>query len=136
MREIKLRAWHLKEHKMYFRAYQKISHILLCEDDHGSHEGKGTAVKTAGYDDCEMLESTGLEDKKGKEIFEGDILRVTRKGKTFQGILEGVPDMFRSRGLHPLHELLVKFGIEDKEENLEIEVLGNRYENPELFLQH
>lgn len=121
---------------MYYRGYQKISHVLLCRDDEGKAEGKGFPVLRASYADCDLLESTGVEDKNHKEIFEGDILRIKIGTKTFQGVLEGIPDMFRSRRLHPLHELLEQFGIADDEQNLEFEILGNRYENSELLLNH
>ena len=130
VREIKFRAWHLKERKMYFRGYQKLTHVLLCEDDAGQNGGKGRPVKRAAYDECELLEGTGLSDQNGREIFEGDILRIRLKNKTFTGVAGPVPDMFRSRKLHPLHDLLVQHGLKGDEEELEIEVLGNRCETP------
>ena len=128
MREIKFRVWHIQEKKMYFLGYQKLSHILLCDDDHGSNEGKGVPVKRAAYSDCEMLESTGIIDISGKEIFEGDIVRVRLAGKFFEGVVGPVPDMFRSRKLHPLHDLIAQHDISDDEENMKIEIIGNRFE--------
>ena len=63
MSEIKFRAWDREERKMYFRAYQKMFHVLLCDDDHGTRGGKGVPVKRADYESCDLLESTTLEDK-------------------------------------------------------------------------
>jgi hypothetical protein len=44
-----------------------------------------------------------------------------------------VPDMFGSRKLHPLAELLKKYGITGNPDSSELEVLGNEFENPELL---
>ena len=128
MRDIQFRVWHRKEKKMYYRGYQKWFYVLLCEDDRGTNQGKGKPVKRAGYDDCVFLESTGLTDKFGMEIFEGDFVRITCGAVTAEGLVEPVPDMFKSRGLHPLHSLLERHGLPDTIENLEMKVTGNRYE--------
>lgn len=133
IREIKFRVWHKKEKKMYARGYQKWFHVLLCEDDGGTAGGRGIPVKRESYDPCEFLEGTGIEDIHGREVYEGDIVRVSSGTLTFTGIVGEVPDMFRSRGLHPLHGLLSRHGLGDKIEDLRVEVLGNRFENLNLM---
>ncbi|MSR78374.1 MAG: hypothetical protein EXS63_09170 [Candidatus Omnitrophica bacterium] len=130
MRDIKFRVWYLPEKKMYYRGYQKLTHILLCEDDQGKEQGSGTPVWHAPYQDCEMLECTDIEDLKGRLIFEGDIVRAVWNGKSFLGEAGPVPDMFKSRSLHPLHSLFERFGIPDDAKDLTLEILGNRYEHP------
>ena len=132
MKELKFRAWHLKENKMYYRGYQKLFHALLCEKDPKDENGPGKPVKRVPYGDCFLLESTSLLDKKGRELFEGDIVRVRLKDKEFTGVVGPVPDMFGSRKLHPLEGLLKENGITGNPDNLDIEVLGNKYENPDL----
>ncbi len=130
MKDIKFRAWHHPENKMYYRGYQKWLHVLLCEDDRGENDGRGRPVKRARYADCTLLESTGMLDKNHKEVYEGDIVRIHYKGKEFVDVVDSVPDMFGSRKLHPLAALLKKHGIPGSPENLDTEVLGNEYENP------
>ena len=135
MKDLKFRAWHVKENKMYYRGYQKFLHVLLCEKDAHDEHGAGKPVKRAPYADCFLLESTGLEDKHRLEIFEGDIVRVRQGEKIFTGLVGSVPDMFGSRKLHPLQGLLKKHGIAGNPDNLQMEVLGNEFENAELLKQ-
>ena len=111
MKNTKFKVWYLPEKKMYYRGYQKLLHVLLCEDDHGSADGNGKPVKRARYDDCQMLESSSVYDKNQLEIFEGDIVKVTYKGQSFVDCVESIEDMFGSRKIHPLQGLLLKHGI-------------------------
>lgn len=114
---------------MYYRGYQKFLHALLCDDDEGANDGRGRPVKRASYSDCIFLESTGLEDKNHREIFEGDIVRVRAGGRIFEGAVGPVPDMFGTRKLHPLESLLRANGVSGNPERLDLEVIGNEYEN-------
>ncbi len=130
MREIKFKVWYVPEQKMYYRGYQKLSYVLLCEADERNPE-KGRPVKKASYGDCELLESTGLEARGGREVFEGDIVRVYWDGDVLVGTVPPVPDMFKSRNLHPLHDLLSTWGIPGNPQDLDIEIIGNEYEGYE-----
>ena len=128
MKDVKFRVWHIPENKMYPVGYQKLLHVLLCEEDLGENEGRGRPVKRAKYKDCIFLESTGLRDKNGKEVFEGDRVRVRVQGKEFTGVVEAIPDSFGNKNAHPLGDLLKKNGILGNPRELEMEVLGNEYE--------
>ena len=128
MKDVRFRVWHVPENKMYYRGYQKFLHVLLCEDDRGENEGKGVPALRARYKDCIFLESTGLHDKNGKEVFEGDRVRVRFKDREFQGAVDSVPDSFGNKNVHPLAGLLKKNGVLGNPQDLEIEVLGNEFE--------
>jgi hypothetical protein len=65
-----------------------------------------------------LMQSTGLHDKNGKEIFEGDIVRLTHKQrpKLLQVVFEsGRFDHWETMDAFRLHT----------------EVIGNIYQNPE-----
>lgn len=130
MKEVRFRAWHAKDKKMYFRAYQKFFFVLLCDRDPKVDDGVGVPVKRAWYSDCFMLESTGLEDIHRREIFEGDIVRVRHEKKEFTGTVGSIPDTFGAGKIHPLRDLLKQHGIDGYPERLEIEVIGNEFEDP------
>lgn len=133
MKEVRFRAWHVKDKKMYYRAYQRFFNVLLCDRDPASDDGKGKPVKHAWYGDCFLLESTGLEDASRREIFEGDIVRIRHRDLVFSGVVGAVPDTFGAGKIHPMRELLQKHGVSGYPDNLEIEIMGNEFENPELL---
>lgn len=132
MKDIKFRAWDHDENKMYTRAYQKWLHVLLCDDDRGENEGRGKPVKRIAYNRCTLLESTGLIDKNRREIYEGDVVRVRCAERVFEDVVGAVPDSFGSGKAHPLKPLFLRHGVSGNPDDLEIEVLGNEYENPGL----
>ena len=133
MKEVCFRAWHVKEKKMYYRGYQKLFSVLLCERDPDKDDGRGKPVRRAWYGDCFLLENTGLEDKHRREVFEGDIVRVRHRAESFVGVVGPVPDTFGAGKTHPLRDLLGKHGIQGYPDTLEIEVLGNEFEDQELL---
>lgn len=84
-------------------------------------------------EDATIMQSTGLEDKNGKEIFEGDILAI----ETDEGILnvnifwdsKHALFMFESKKYNE-KGLLAEL-VEDN--TYPFEIIGNIYENPELL---
>lgn len=83
-------------------------------------------------DEIELMQSTGLKDKNGKEIFEGDVVRQVRTQPTTENeIIIGVVTMIEGAWLimNDCEQLASKLWSETDEN----EIIGNIYENPELL---
>lgn len=107
MRELKFRAWDT-HNKLMFDA------IVLD-------------LRRYNKEQYEIMQFTGLKDKNGREIFEGDVVRTKWGGL---GAVEFVDGSF-----HFMFENShVKRQVNEHEANeRETEVIGNIYENPDLL---
>ena len=119
----KFRAWLKKEQKMD----NEIDHISWLEDELYCI-GDGITYMVLA-EDLVLMQSTGLKDKNGKEVFVGDIIKCTRGcphevylvkeyGGTYIG---GMPAIY-------LKGIREGYAWTEHEE-----ILGNIYENPELL---
>ena len=109
MREIKFRAWDKGIKVM--RGFEWIKDIPQ------------RAFWTA--DDLEIMQYTGLKDKNGKEIYEGDLLKISMQGDEQTNPFE-VENMWDLR-----------IGMNNNDPYMRIdsdcEIIGNIYENPKLL---
>jgi uncharacterized phage protein (TIGR01671 family) len=146
-REIKFRAWDSRWKRIFYSDNQDDAKFL------GAKLG-GSLIATFFnhfYGDKTVGQFTGLKDKNGKEIYEGDLIRW---GLGFTGsydkehwhryaVVEINPDIqFRiiyyetSIGLEkmPTDNYVFRYGkFAYKETDLYIEIIGNIHENPELL---
>ena len=116
MREIKFRAWSKVLNVMNYQ-YEFGGYFLI---ERGQPLGKVLCNKENIF---ELMQFTGLKDKNGKEIYEGDICRA--------------PHDFGPGGFHE-RQFTVKFDLASGYQwNYwdihDLEVIGNIYENPELL---
>lgn len=126
MREIKFRAWHPLAQKM-----ATIDALDFMLDSYRAHAGKSSG--SGHLADIELMQYTGLTDRQGKEIYEGDIVK--SETDTFHGAV------FFENGCFWVRECMshVDEGLYDDREketrwsiNLNWDIIGNVYEDPEL----
>lgn len=118
----RFRAWLKKKQEMD----NYIDHISWLEDELYCI-GDGITYMVSA-EDLELMQSTGLRDKNGKEIFEGDIVKMAKDVYSEPTYYEVV----RHRG--------GAYRLESKQHGCELwlrhtdcEVVGNVYGNPELL---
>lgn len=110
-----------------FRVYDKVECMMITTSDYEDLSDlfcflKADADADTGY--CsELMQSTGLVDENGKEIFEGDIVLIYGEeiSKVFYSQGSFCVDILN--GGTPLH------GFSSKQ----LEVIGNVWENKELM---
>ena len=122
-REIKFRAWDKTENVMSY------SDVEMFDDMVGFRFGHfGINVDTV--DDIELMQYTGLKDKNGQEIYEGDIVKMydpyTKTIMTTEVIWDDPNCRFAMKYTFVDFDFLISD---------EIEVIGNVHENTELIKQ-
>jgi uncharacterized phage protein (TIGR01671 family) len=112
VKKIKFRAWNDISKEMLYHG--KDIQGLIWWNEFGEIQSLAKA---------ELMQSTGLKDKNGKEIYEGDFI------KAEWGIGNADYRIVGEDGLPEFYHWFIEYCFE--EDNLE--VIGNKYENPELI---
>jgi uncharacterized phage protein (TIGR01671 family) len=138
-RIFKFRVWNLK-HKQWINHVAVIdcpgnigSHFVAVHDDGRTEQ----AIVGLPKEENIIQQFTGLTDKNGKEIYEGDVIK-SRYEILFECYFNNDEASFRMKEIKDLpydgnsrvsSAYLDPVGIAD----YELEVIGNIYENPELL---
>ena len=115
-REIKFRAWDKKKKVMR----------MVCAEDLRSESFDLFARFPEDMELHDLMQFTGLKDKRRRGIYEGDILRIGGRLAPVEVYYESpafVVEDDLSEGAYVLNPLRVN----------EYEIIGNIYENPELL---
>ncbi len=116
-REIKFRAWVPKRKRMIF--------FWLFGTDEGYH-----IQEQEQLEECEIMQFTGLKDKNGKEIYEGDVL-TNSNDHNFEVRFDYRG--YRLYGKHGGYGSLLSFITISDEFDSGVEIIGNIHKNPELL---
>lgn len=123
-REIKIRAWLKEEKKMVIVETIDFSEksIQYLEKNEIMD---AYLLRTKFLEDVELMQYTGVKDKNGKEIYEGDIYHVGDKNIRY--LVVWFDSGFEGKQLRSTSYAGLKSWAKDTE------ILGNIYENPELL---
>ena len=142
MREIKFRAWDKQAQNMLrINAIDFKNKEFLEAEDFDAPEGATRSVITLPKglfpEHFELMQFTGLLDKNGKEIWEGDIIKIyhinipSRNSYIINYQNGGFHICFLNTNNPIANEAAFNFYSDHKEDGCE--VIGNIYENPEIL---
>ena len=126
MREIKFRAWDDRPDAQKMYNADNSPFLMNFNGDlsiYGTWARIGHSLK--------LMQYTGLKDKNGVDIYEGDILEYQESDYSFHAAVEWGDNGYVMSG-HWLNGGNDNFSFDDNEPE-ELEVIGNIYENPELL---
>ena len=141
MREIKFRAWFNGKRKMVYnlgfddRSFITLDDPTLKEDEMPSVWDKDCIIDDSYYEGAfsfELMQYTGLHDKNGVKIFEGDIVVAWSVGHRAVGEVKK-----RIDGLwimYPAYQKGKLWGLcPNSKGETSVEIIGNIHENKELL---
>lgn len=145
MRPIKFRAWDKFQNKYIFKGFHICGEVtafgLMDITIHETWQERSKALNyistLEAWDDFEFEQFTGLTDKNGKDVYEGDIVRHERY--EFIEALDPYAKLEVSNHEVYFDDEMLEFGLKNSNAlfhcqfNDEFEVIGNIHNNPELL---
>ena len=149
MREIKFRAW-IPQHKKMFQVGNLVIPKGLNElgDQELCVAETYSITKPHHYIQPVLMQYTGLKDKNGKEIYEGDIVQDKVNNCIWLYVIQSISFMgnnlfaiciWRNFTVIDGETIMGDYSVKDGNWNYlssTLEVIGNIYENPELLATH
>ena len=117
-----IRAWLKDEDRMV-----NVAITSFIGEEFDCYDGDSSSGDWYSFNDAIFMQFTGLLDKKGKKIYEGDIVRFRDAcdyKHTWSGFVDFADGSFRINGDFIKHYRWIDY---------EVEVIGNIHENPELL---
>jgi uncharacterized phage protein (TIGR01671 family) len=130
MRDIKFRAFHKENKTMVY--FDKKKYVT------DQFQGAALLGLIAGDDSGYLMQFTGLSDKNGREIYEGDILKVPDDYDIYGFMAGEVRQVYFKDGcfrFKPKNDGESTERGHHLEDDYEYKVIGNIYENPELLAE-
>ena len=132
MREIKFRAWQENRNTMiYFELGDIVGKGFAKNETMIYIDRRPLHMETVAVNVKNIMQYTGLKDKNGKDIYEGDIVLIedeNNEGEKVKSVIE-----WDKEGGYFVKEILWDYSPAIGSDSLEIEVVGNIYENKELL---
>lgn len=130
MREIKFRAWDKNDKRIFIDPqmidfYNKKIGYMQYQTEYMPDTSYSIPVGFEEFEYSELMEWTGLYDKNGEEIYEGDIFHIGSKKILY--VVEWIDCGLKGRQIKNISWIGLDYWKDD------IEVIGNIYENPELM---
>ena len=126
MREIKFRAWDISKRKILRNVG---FHPHICMIHEGYKTGDDAELTIApDFTNYKIMQYTGLKDKNGVEIYEGDIIKANESGVSKEWAykeLVAFDDKWHGFAPMCLPRMVGR--------RIVIEVIGNIHQNPELL---
>ena len=113
-----------------FRVYDKVECMMVTTSDYDDLSDLFCCLNVDDGFFSELMQSTGLVDKNGKEIFEGDVLQ-TYDGELAKVVWNKELGCWEAEFLSEIVDLSEVADI--KSNRSDCEIFGNIYENPELL---
>ena len=121
MREIKFRVWWEKQ--MRHNAICGNGQVLFIPNATGEYKWINQA-------ECSVMQYTGLKDKNGKEIYEGDVLQHSVDKMFLKWLVEFNVFRFEIVNIAKDGDLFQRFPVDGIYYFTDREIIGNIYENP------
>ena len=132
MRELKFRVWDSIDRQMFYDTTKELTSVRVIDGKIfvmriGGFFNEGTPIWTEEKSVI-VMQYTGLKDKKGKEIFEGDIIKAREKDtKPYTAPIIWGKVIFQDDIAQFSVYQMPFYALQ------ELEVIGNIYEHPSLL---